>query len=756
MKYLALISLLMSPVGFASDHYIPLKDSHRNEQYQAVDISSEASWVAFVEFKNGQLKLWVRHITTGQQANVMMLEPNQGNRFDNFEWIDDDTVLVRYVDAHNARLARFNVALGSRGIKADSHILDSVESVVHPLRDDEDHILVMSDRNWAVGSEVYRVNVQQKLQPQFVSSNRVSGDLKHGYYYVANANGEVLLALTNNDVQRLMYRESVNEQWKVGLEYDSSDFYLEPLARIGAHTLAALTNKDSDTLVVREFNMQTQSLGSVVYQQEGFDIVDAQFDENGNLEHVIYLEKGQPKTLYFSGDGTPLTEGGTFSQVSASQDGSAVIQYTESETNPGAFWMLREGERSLLFKRYPSLEPYALRSSEVFSFERDGAEIDAMLTLPAPERSNGVLLVNPHGGPIGVADGLGFNPKVQYYLSRGYAVLRVNYRGSAGKGKAFEQLGVGEQGRGIEADIQAAVSRVKSRIDFDYTCAIGASYGGYSALALTILYPDDYQCAVSGFGLSDLGLLFHQTNYFSAGPGAERVKNTYGDAPDQDLEMRTRSPFYLADQINVPVFLYGGLKDQVVDIEHLHRMALRLKQLDKPHHAVVFRHSGHGHDNWIPEQFELSLVDHFIRSTLQLELPEGEENRGTLGQELFRAGAHLTGLASDDWMASNHILSRQVLAEAVELDYPAAHEWLGNLKEKGLGGSVDKEAAFALYLRGHELGHRNSSFALAKAYYEGNGTEVDREAAKLLLYDLATGQDKAAISARSHLHKWGL
>ena len=90
----------------------------------------------------------------------------------------------------------------------------------------------------------------------------------------------------------------------------------------------------------------------------------------------------------------------------------------------------------------------------------------------------------PHGGPIGVSDARDFNPDVQYFAGAGYAVLTVNYRGSAGYGRAFLDAGKREWSEGIEDDIDAAVDRVVADglVDPERMCIAGASYGGYSAL----------------------------------------------------------------------------------------------------------------------------------------------------------------------------------------------------------------------------------------------------------------------------------
>ena len=127
-------------------------------------------------------------------------------------------------------------------------------------------------------------------------------------------------------------------------------------------------------------------------------------------------------------------------QVAASSaDGQQVILWADASDRPPQLFHLDLRKRTAVSigEDRPWLQGMRFAPSEVITFKgRDGLPLEAFLTLP-PGGGRRPLVVFPHGGPIGVADSLGFDPDTQFLASLGYAVLRVNFRGSAGYGRAF-------------------------------------------------------------------------------------------------------------------------------------------------------------------------------------------------------------------------------------------------------------------------------------------------------------------------------
>ena len=137
---------------------------------------------------------------------------------------------------------------------------------------------------------------------------------------------------------------------------------------------------------------------------------------------------------------------------------------------------------------------------------RDGLDIPAFITLPPGKAPKALpLVVMPHGGP-NERDMIGFDWWAQFLANRGYAVFQPNYRGSMGYGLKFKAAGDLQWGRKMQDDITDGVKKLieDGTVDPRRICIVGASYGGYAALAGAAFSPDLYACAVSFAGVSDL------------------------------------------------------------------------------------------------------------------------------------------------------------------------------------------------------------------------------------------------------------
>jgi dipeptidyl aminopeptidase/acylaminoacyl peptidase len=227
----------------------------------------------------------------------------------------------------------------------------------------------------------------------------------------------------------------------------------------------------------------------------------------------------------------------------------------------------------------------------------DGLEIPAYLTLPRgrPE-ANLPLVVLPHGGPA-VADSDRFDWWAQALADQGYAVLQPNYRGSSVNDR-FIAAGFGEWGRKMQTDLSDGVRYLAQQgtIDPRRVCIVGASYGGYAALAGVTLDPDVYRCAVSVAGLSDLKRMLHWIN---ANVGRQdNLSQRYWDrfmgvSGASDPTLRAISPIEHIDAVRAPVLLIHGRDDTVVPFEQSEVMADALKHAGKSVEFVTLKREDH-------------------------------------------------------------------------------------------------------------------------------------------------------------------
>lgn len=263
-------------------------------------------------------------------------------------------------------------------------------------------------------------------------------------------------------------------------------------------------------------------------------------------------------------------------------------------------WYLYDRARkeiSPIGEEYPELNGVALGTTRWITYKaRDGLEIPAYLTTPpgAAPGAKAPLVVLPHGGPT-ARDSYDFDFIAQFLATRGYAVLQPQFRGSWGFGDAFEEAGKGEWGGKMQTDLQDGVAALvaSGEADGGRVCIVGASFGGYSALAGASLYPDAYKCAASIAGISDLGqfLIEKARTYGRAGPTMDELREKLGAASSERLT--DQSPARHAAAVKAPILLIHGDKDTVVDLAQSELMAQRLKAAGKPFELVVLEGENH-------------------------------------------------------------------------------------------------------------------------------------------------------------------
>jgi len=223
----------------------------------------------------------------------------------------------------------------------------------------------------------------------------------------------------------------------------------------------------------------------------------------------------------------------------------------------------------------------------------DGMTIPAFLTLPASPGKDLPLVVLPHGGPAS-ADTLHFDWWSQALAAQGYAVLQPNFRGSILDSK-FLEAGFGEWGRKMQSDLSDGVRYLAHQgiIDPKRVCIVGASYGGYAALAGVTIESGVYRCAVSVAGISDLRRFRKWTVANEVGWTQRYWDRFMGTADQNDPALIAISPIEHVAAVTVPVLLVHGRDDTVVPYEQSDVMLSALKRAGKSVTLVTMKHEDH-------------------------------------------------------------------------------------------------------------------------------------------------------------------
>ncbi len=351
------------------------------------------------------------------------------------------------------------------------------------------------------------------------------------------------------------------------------------------------------------------AIESPLYTHATLDVTSARTDPYTNL--VVGAVIGPDELVWFDAElrarQSELDDafrGESPRIVSWSQDRSRWIVSTERPDRAPAYYLF--DSKAATAKQIAStntvLDRVKLAQRVAYSYRaRDGVEIPAYLTRPLDATGPTPLVLLPHGGPA-ARDLSGYDWLAHALASRGYAVLQPNFRGSGGFGKEWEEAGHGEWGVGVmQHDLTDGVAAVVAAgiADPERICIVGASYGGYAALAGAAFTPELYRCAAAIAGVADLrdmlGFQRGRAGDLSATVAYWRLAMGVEDAESPTDHLNAASPAQHAERVQAPVLLIHGRDDTVVPIVQSRTMERALTGAGKSVQLVELE----GEDHWL-------------------------------------------------------------------------------------------------------------------------------------------------------------
>lgn len=408
-------------------------------------------------------------------------------------------------------------------------------------------------------------------------------------------------------VQKIYARPADGGDWVLLHDEAKAGYQIRPLAfeADGKHLLVSRERAEGANAVYRwnlEDNSQVQLLEPGTANPG--DMLDG--IEHGSV-YALVTEPGKPEIAYIDAKSREaklsraLAEAfpGQLAYVTSfTRDGKFGLVHVYSDRNPGEFYLF---DLATLHADYISgarewIDPEQMAEMRPITVKaRDGTPLYGYLVLPkGREAKNLPLVVNPHGGPHFVRDHWGFDEEAQLLASRGYAVLKLNFRGSGGYGNHYETAGYQQWGRLMQDDLADGVRWTieQGLIDAKRICTYGASYGGYAALMNVARYPELYRCAVGYAGVYDLSLMYKKGDIQETRYGNSYLDRVIGqDRLDQD------SPVNQVARIKVPVMLVHGGEDVRVPPAHAERMREALTKAGNPPEWLFEAREGHGFFN---------------------------------------------------------------------------------------------------------------------------------------------------------------
>lgn len=634
----ALIAVLLLVGGVARAQAPSIEAFAAPSRAYSGTLSPSGHYFAFVERTDEHEQVVVFDLDAGTR-NVVQRATMGQSRIYWVEWKGDDRLLssvglIQRVDA----VGRTGSRLGGSGqdeywmqrvIATDRdggnpvqmfegqlrHLLHNwgATVVIDEIPNDPDHVMLIATDNFGVGA--WRGDVRsgraEKIADGSWETTNYFTDIT-GYPVVRediipDGSGFRYFRRAPGERNWTFFREARRAE----LATNSPDFEIYGRGPSPGEVYVTARDDGRDKRALYLLNTATGQIGAPLYEGANADAIGPVVDRSTRqlllgCEFASRLScRAQDQTLqrHLAAVNGFFDNAATVYLLQMSQDRGRWLLWVEGPVEAGGYYLYNRDARSvvLLVPAHPELASIPLASVDVVNYQsRDGAPLWAYVTRPIGAQGALPMVVLPHGGPE-ARDYFGFDSFAQFLASRGYLVVQPHFRGSLGTGRAFADAGRRQWGRLMQNDLTDAVQHMITTgvADPERVCIVGASYGGYAALAGVTFNPDLYRCAVSIAGVSDLpDFMRIERREGGASVNYQYWLRSVGDPNADSAALVAASPARHAAAIRAPVLLIHGETDETVLIGQSETMQRALNSAGRPTRLVRLRDSDHYWANW--------------------------------------------------------------------------------------------------------------------------------------------------------------
>jgi dipeptidyl aminopeptidase/acylaminoacyl peptidase len=423
-----------------------------------------------------------------------------------------------------------------------------------------------------------------------------------------------------------------SEEWQALEHFKPNEESFEVIrASSSKRELIVRSRHGRDTYAVFTYDTEQRRLAQVLAEHPNEDVAAQLEPGTGKLRRIV-SHGMKPRQIWLDEDWTDVQVAvdqalpGRINWLSGNPLGRVLV-YSHSDVDAGR-WLLLDVPKTLLrllAVRLPNLEKVTLRPVEIFSYPAlDGLAIPAYLTRPAGAARPRPTVVMVHGGPA-TRDEWGWDLESQLLAAQGYVVLRPQFRGSSGFGRAFEVAGHRQWGMAMQDDITAGVKALIERgiADPSSICIYGASYGGYAAVWGLIKTPELFRCGVTLAGVSDLELMLNDWSDSNRDKLTRQILlHRIGDREQDKAQFAQVSPLKQAHRIQAPLLIAHGDDDVRVPMTHAKKLKSAMDKAGKTYQWLPLYDEGHGTTTLAGQRTFLDALLRFLKEHIGSNAPD--------------------------------------------------------------------------------------------------------------------------------------
>jgi len=478
------------------------------------------------------------------------------------------------------------------------------DQVVDWLENDPDHILMQySKEAFGPFPDIYKVNVATG------KDKRVQSQRRGVEYWITDDTGTPRIGRGQLDggTDRMKILNPETGDWDNFDKYPglTPDTPIFQFLNKGTEVIIGDYN-GRDTLGLYVYNFGKRAITRKLFHNDDYDASGVIVSTDGETVIGAKYVADKEETELLGDYGTSLTKlrnkyaDYSISYIDQTDDFETLIIRMSAPYEPGGLYLFdkKSEQLTLIQERYSGLKESDMGNVIPVKYTaRDGQKIPSFVTLPPTvtqqaDLKNLPFIVLPHGGPYG-RDEKQFDYLAQFFATRGYGVMQMNFRGSEGYGKAFKEAGRSNWIL-MQEDVEDATKYLfkKGYADPDRTCIAGWSYGGYAALMGAAKDTENmYSCVIAMAALTDINDARRDLAKYRGGKHA--AKSFFGEAMKDSSVRKANSPVHRADDIKVPVFLAHGDQDENVQFDQFKRMRSALKKAKVKYTDMPFKDEDH-------------------------------------------------------------------------------------------------------------------------------------------------------------------